>query len=86
MITSELITDYVNSRRKEIDEWWALPDHHFRVKIQEHRQKMRFDSWWKENSARIERNNLHTFSGLVRNNMGHDYYYPQWAGGYLYAR
>ena len=86
MITSELITDYVNSHRKEIDEWWALPDHHFRVKIQEHRQKMRFDSWWKENSARIERNNLHTFSGLVRNNMGHDYYYPQWAGGYLYAR
>ena len=37
-----------------------------------------FDSWWKEKSMRIERNNLHTFSGLVRNNMGHDYYYTYW--------
>jgi len=37
-----------------------------------------FDSWWKENGVRIEQNNLHTFSGLVRNNMGHDYYYPYW--------
>jgi len=43
-----------------------------------HEMASEFDSWWKENVVRIERNNLHTFSGLVRNNMGYDYYYTYW--------
>jgi len=78
MITSEMITDYVNSYRKEIDEWWALPDHHFSPKIQEHRQKMRFDSWWYKNRARVEKRNLHSFSGLYKTSLGPKYYRERW--------
>ena len=37
-----------------------------------------FDKWWDKNKVRIERNNLHSFSGLVRNNMEKDYYYTYW--------
>jgi len=41
-----------------------------------HYKKTReFDKWWNENGERIVRNNLHSFSGLVRNNMEKDYYY-----------
>jgi len=36
-----------------------------------------FDKWWKENGEKIVRNNLHSFSGLVRNNMEKDYYYDR---------
>jgi hypothetical protein len=37
-----------------------------------------FDKWWDENRVKIEQNNLHSFSGLVRNNMEKDYYYTYW--------
>ena len=37
-----------------------------------------FDKWWDKNKVKIERNNLHSFSGLVRNNMEKDYYYTYW--------
>jgi len=44
-----------------------------------HYKKAReFDNWWDENRVKIERNNLHSFSGLVRNNMEKDYYYTYW--------
>ena len=44
-----------------------------------HYKKTReFDKWWDENRVKIERNNLHSFSGLVRNNMEKDYYYTYW--------
>jgi len=44
-----------------------------------HYKKAReFDKWWYENRVKIERNNLHSFSGLVRNNMEKDYYYTYW--------
>jgi len=43
-----------------------------------HYKKAReFDKWWNENGERIVRNNLHSFSGLVRNNMEKDYYYDR---------
>lgn len=37
-----------------------------------------FDTWWDENKTRIEQNNLHSFSGLIRNNLQRDYYYSYW--------
>lgn len=44
-----------------------------------HYKKTReFDKWWDNNRVKIERNNLHSFSGLVRNNMEKDYYYTYW--------
>ena len=44
-----------------------------------HYKKAReFDKWWDENRVKIEQNNLHSFSGLVRNNMEKDYYYTYW--------
>ena len=44
-----------------------------------HYKKAReFDKWWDKNRVKIERNNLHSFSGLVRNNMEKDYYYTYW--------
>ena len=43
------------------------------------REGVKFDQWWRDNRMRIERNNLHSFSGLVRNNIGQDYYYTYWA-------
>ena len=44
-----------------------------------HYKKTReFDKWWDKNRVKIERNNLHSFSGLVRNNMEKDYYYTYW--------
>ena len=46
--------------------------------ITNHEMACEFDSWWEKNGMRIERNNLHIFSGLVRNNMGYDYYYTYW--------
>ena len=42
------------------------------------RKAREFDKWWDENRVKIERNNLHSFSGLVRNNMEKDYYYTYW--------
>lgn len=43
-----------------------------------HYEKTReFDKWWNENGEEIVRNNLHSFSGLVRNNMEKDYYYDR---------
>jgi len=43
-----------------------------------YKRAQEFDKWWDENRVKIERNNLHSFSGLVRNNMEKDYYYTYW--------
>ena len=37
-----------------------------------------FSTWWDENKTKIERENLHSISGLIRNNMKEDYYYSYW--------
>ena len=43
-----------------------------------YKRAQEFDKWWDENRVKIEQNNLHSFSGLVRNNMEKDYYYTYW--------
>ncbi len=56
-----------------------LADYHSDSISKLHYKKAReFDKWWDKNRVKIERNNLHSFSGLVRNNMEKDYYYTYW--------
>ena len=56
-----------------------LADYHSDSISKLHYKKAReFDKWWNENRVKIEQNNLHSFSGLVRNNMEKDYYYAYW--------
>ena len=56
-----------------------LADYHSDSISKIHYKKAReFDKWWDENRVKIEKNNLHSFSGLVRNNMEKDYYYTYW--------
>jgi hypothetical protein len=38
-----------------------------------------FYSWWNQNKERIERKNLHSFSGMYRNTLGPQYYRDGWA-------
>jgi len=37
-----------------------------------------FDSWWDENQERLEKTNLHSFSGLYKTTLGPKYYQERW--------
>ena len=37
-----------------------------------------FDSWWYKNRTRVEKRNLHSFSGLYRTTLGENYYRDWW--------